>query len=491
MRAHVVDPGNGRATRSFARRHMARWHVARNLASVAVGLVLLVMLVAGCAGRTPGPATDAQATSVSPLASIPADAVYSTPLPTVTLTPTQEAQPMIVTIGLWLPEELDPYGAGAGADVLARQLNDFSEAYPDVQVEVTVKKVHGRGGLFDFLRTAKDAAPSVLPDLVVMDANDLATTASSGLIQPLDELVSPPELNGRFPFATELGAVAVPDTDETATMGFVIGVDMQQVAYRTELFDSRPISWTQVVSPPVPMLFAASGRDREVNDATLIQYLAAGGKLTDPEGRPYLDADVMVSVLDFYSDCMGTGTISPTVALSIADADQAWERFQAGEGGMAVVSAGQYWSWAQAEADVADVEPAPGDELIAATSIPTRDGHAFSIARGWAVAMVTDDPARQALATMLLEWLIAPARNGEWTQAAGYLPGTRDALRMWNLSNADRAMLRGMMEAAVPEPSQDAMATAGRVMQEALVAVLRRRATPEEAVEAAVESLGP
>jgi ABC-type glycerol-3-phosphate transport system substrate-binding protein len=475
----------------IARWHIARWHIAKNLVSEAVSSLLLLLLVAGCAGGMPELATDARATSVSPLASIPTDAVHSPPLPIVTPTPTQEAQPMIVTIGLWLPEELDPYGAGPGADVLARQLNDFSEAYPDVQVEVTVKKAHGRGGLFDFLRTAQDAAPSVLPDLVVVDADELATTASSGLIQALDDLLSPTEINGRFPFAIELGTVAVPETDEMATMGLIIGVDMEQVAYRPGLFDSRPISWTQVVSPPVPMIFAASGRDREVNDATLIQYLAAGGKLTDPEGQPYLDADVMVSVLDFYSDCMGTGTISPTVVLGIADADQAWERFQAGEGGMTVVRAGRYWPWAKAGTDVADIDRASGDGVIAATSIPTRDGHPFSIARGWAIAMVADDPARQALAMMLLEWLIAPAHNAEWTQAAGYLPGTRDTLRTWNVSNADRAMLRGMMEAAVPEPPQDAMATAGRVMQEALVAVLRRRATPEEAVKAAVESLGP
>jgi len=77
---------------------------------------------------------------------------------------------MITTLGLWLPEEFDPYGEGSAADVLAQQLTDFSKAYPDLQVEVTVKKAGGRGGLLDFLRTARDAAPSILPDLIVLDA---------------------------------------------------------------------------------------------------------------------------------------------------------------------------------------------------------------------------------------------------------------------------------------------------------------------------------
>jgi len=381
---------------------------------------------------------------------------------------------MIITLGLWLPEELNPYSNEPGANHLVQQLDDFGKAYPDVQVEVIVKRAHGRGGLLDFLRTSRDAAPSVLPDLVVLDATDLEAAAGSGLIQPLDHLLSPTEIGDRFPFATELGTV------DGQTLGLVIAADMRHTVYRPALFESPPVSWTQVISPPIPFIFPARGRDRQVNDTTLIQYLAAGGKLTDPDGRPWLNEDVMVNVLGFYSACIGTGTISPTIVLNIADADQAWEQFQAGEEGMAVIQAGRYWRWSQTGAE----------ETFAAASVPTHDGHPFSIARGWVVALVADDPARQALAMLLLDWLVAPDHSAQWTQAAGYLPGTRSALRMWDVSSADRAMLRGVMDAAVPAPQQEAMATAGRVMQEALEAVLRGRATPEEAATAAAESLG-
>jgi len=376
---------------------------------------------------------------------------------------------MIVTLGLWLPGELDPYGDEPGADILAQQLADFSKTHPDIQVDVVVKRAHGRGGLLDFLRTARDAAPSVLPDLIVLDAADLETAAGSGLIQPLDDLLSPAKMPDRFPFAAELGMV------DGQTMGFVVGADMQHLAYRPALFESSPVSWTQVISPPVPFLFPAGVRDRQVNDTTLIQYLAAGGKLTDPDGSPWLDEEVMVSVFSFYSDCMGTGTISPTVVLNISDADQAWQQFQAGEGGMTAVRASRYWLEV--------------DETVAAASLPTRDGQPFSIGRGWAVAMVADDPARQALATLLLDWLTAPDNSAQWTQAAGYLPGMPRALRMWDVSNADRAVLLGMMEAAVPSPRPEVMAAVGPAMQEALEAVLRRWATPEKAAASAVESL--
>ncbi|MEE8389906.1 MAG: hypothetical protein V3S14_03795 [Anaerolineae bacterium] len=478
-------------------------------------IVVLLLALLGCRRATP--------TSESVLPT----QVQSPLLPTVIPTPTPELQPMIVTLELWLPEELDPYSDKLGADVLAQQLDDFSEAYPDVQVEVIVKKAHGRGGLLDFMRTAQDAAPSIMPDLVVLDAAELEDAAGLGLIQPLDPLLSSADVAERFPFATELGTVG------EQTMGFVIGADVQHLAYRPALLDSPPVSWTQFVSPSVSFLFPAGGRDRQVNDATLIQYLAAGGRLSDEEGNPSLDEDVMVSVLGFYSDCVSAATaspimptamliisptispvispttsltasltispataltvpltvsptiilptvsmtISPTVILGIRDADQAWEQFKNGEGDIAVVPAGRYWL----ETD-GSVAPAP---------IPTHDGRPFSISRReWAIAMVAGDPARQALAMLLFNWLISPDHNGQWTRAAGYLPGTRSALRLWDVSNADRAMLRDVLDAAVPAPRSEVMQVVGPVMQDALQAVLQGWDTPEEAAASAVKDLG-
>jgi ABC-type glycerol-3-phosphate transport system substrate-binding protein len=469
-------------------------------------IVLLLTLI-GCGRATPtsesAPPTPAQS-----------------PLPTPTATPPPELQPMIVTLELWLPEELNPYGDNPGADVLAQQLDNFSNAYPDVQVEVVVKKSHGRGGLLDFLRTARDAAPSVMPDLAVLDATELEVATGLGVIQPLDAHLSPDDTAERFPFAVELGTV------EEQTMGFVISTDVQHLAYRPALLGSPPVSWTQFISPSVSFLFPAGGRDRQVNDATLIQYLAAGGGLTDEEGNPTLDEEVMVSVLGFYSDCVNAATalpivitptitptiaptiplttiptisptaalsvsttispiiilpdvsmtISPTVVLGIRDAEQAWEQFRNGEGDIAVVQAGRYWL--------------ETDRTFAPAPIPTRDGRYFSIARrGWAIAMVANDPARQALAMLLFNWLIFPDHNGQWTQAAGYLPGTRSALRLWDVSSADRAMLRNVLDAAVPPPPPEVMQVVGPAMQDALRAVLRGWNAPEEATASAIESL--
>lgn len=417
----------------------------------------LVILLTGC-----GMLASATSTPTLPLPTVPA---------TETPSPTPEIQPLIIRLRLWLPAELDVYGEAPGMNLLAQQIADFSAAHPDLQVEITVKMARGRGGLLDFLRTARDAAPSILPDLVVLDAFELRTAARSGLIQPLDALVSQTILDDRFPFAAELGTV------DEQTFGFVVAADMQHAAYRPDMLAAPPLSWTQVISPPVSFIFPAGSNDGQMNDATLIQYLAVGGTLVDSQSEPRPDKDALLSVLGFYSDCIGSGAISPPVILSITDTDQAWERFRAGEGAMTVVQARRYWL----EAD---------DDTVAPAAIPTRDGRPFSLARGWAIALVATEPARQAQALTLLNWLIAAERNAQWTRTSGYLPGTRSALQQWAVSNADRMMLRSLLEAAAAAPRPEVLAKVGPIMQKAMEMVLNGQATPREAVADAIESMG-
>jgi len=419
--------------------------------------LMIALTLAGCAEVTRTP------TEVPPLPT--STHRPPTPVPTALL----EVQPMIVTLRLWVPEELNPYGGTPGASVLAQHLADFSDAYPELQIEVVVKKAHGRGGLVDFLRTARDAAPSVLPDLVILDAADLKTAAGSELLQPLDELLSPALAVDRFPFAVEMGQV------QTQTMGFVLGVETQHLAYRPDIFESPIVSWTQVISSSQLFLFPAGGDNRVVNDATLIQYMAAGGELSDAEGNPTISKDPLLSVFGFYSDCLSTGVISPSVVLGITDAAQAWDQFKAGVGGMAVVPSRRYWMEA--------------DETMAFAPVPMRNGNLLSTVQGWTISLVVSDPSRQKLSMLLVDWLIAHDHNAEWTQATGYLPGTRGALQLWSISSTERVKLANILNAAKLLPEGEASMVTGIALQEGLEALLKGRAGPEEAVAIAVDSV--
>ena len=420
-------------------------------------VTLAVLILTGCTASTPTPTP------------VPATATPDEPTPPATLTPTPEPTPIVTVLELWLPEELDPYGEQNGSQVLRSQLAEFSDAYPNLQVDVVVKKAQGRGGVVDFMRAARDAAPAVLPDLVVLDASDLGTVAGSDLVQPLDGFLASSTADDRFSIASAMGSV------DGQTAGAALGVDLQHLAYRPALFDSPPVTWTEVISAPASFLFPAGGFDGHVNDATLIQYLGAGGRLTDAEGNPSLDEDTMIDVLDFYSRCITSTVIAPTQVLTATHADQVWEQFKGGEGGMTTVRASRYWVEA--------------DDTMAPAPIPTRDGQTISIGRGWVLAMVTDVPVRQESAMLLIDWLTAPENSALWTQATGYLPPTRSALRLWDVSDEERTVLLGLLEAAVPPPRPLVMEGVGAPMQQALEAVLSGRSTPEEAAASALERL--
>jgi multiple sugar transport system substrate-binding protein len=89
----------------------------------------------------------------------------------------------------------------------------------------------------------------------------------------------------------------------------------------------------------------------------------------------------------------------------------------------------------------------------------------------------------------LFNWLTTPENNAEWTQAAGYLPSTRSALRMWDISETEQVALRDMLEAALPAPPPAVRAQVGPVLQTAVEGVLTKTASPQEAARTAVQSL--
>ena len=422
-------------------------------------VVLLSTVLAAC---TSPPATITPSPMLSPATPTP-------PPPTETATPVAPG-PLVTRLTLWLPEEVNPYGDLPGDDILNQQLQGFNQAYSDLQVEVIVKKAHGRGGLLDFMRTASEAqVTSVLPDLVVLDADDLQVAAQEGLLQPLDGLLPEDLAIDRFPFAVALGQV------DGQTMGIPLTAELEHLVYRPYLLPSPPVSWTAVLSSGTGFVFPAAGQDGSVNDVTLVQYLGAGGHLTDGDGQPVLEAEPLLAVLDFYTHAVAARVISPTVVLALSDSEQSWEMVQNWQAGMGIVNSRLFL--------------AQDDPALAAGIIPTRDGHAVALADvEWVLVMVTKDPARQQEAMRLVEWLLSPDLHGAWTQARQVLPTTRSGVEAWAVPAEERAVLEALLEGAQLAPSDALRQVIGPPMQEAVEAVLRGQKTPAEAVSDSVDN---
>jgi multiple sugar transport system substrate-binding protein len=329
-----------------------------------------------------------------------------------------------------------------------------------VTIEYVLKKPYGKGGILDFLSTARAAAPAVLPDLVILGTFELDEAAEAGLIQPLDDLVSSELQQELFPFARH--------SFDGQLVGIQFEAEVEHLIYNANKIDSAPMTWREVISASVAYIFPAGGEGSLVNDSFLIQYLAAGGGLLDESGKPALDKDALVEVLQFYADGLEAGAILPSV-LEFADLDDCWVVYVSAQAALSNVSSDRY---------LADRGLLKNTAFAA---IPTRDGNIATLSKGWALAMVTEDSGRQTVAAQLIEWLLVPENNANWNLAAGHLPTRQAAFDYLGTEDQYFPFVRQQLANVYPRPMAAAYDKIGRALQRAVQDVLQGEASPEEA----------
>jgi multiple sugar transport system substrate-binding protein len=432
------------------------------MAALCLGLLLAAIGLAGCnllAKPTP-PSEEEKPTATI----VPGEATPS-------VSPTPSRPPAIssaITLTLWTTEIFFPTEADDSGQILAQQWQAFEAAHPDVTIEYVLKKPYGKGGILDFLNTALAAAPTVLPDLVILDTFELNEAAEAGLIQPLDELVSSELQQDLFPFARR--------SFDGQLMGIQFEADIEHLIYNTNKIDSPPMTWREVISNRVVYIFPAGGEGGLVNDAFLIQYLAVGGRLDDESGKPALDEDALAQVLQFYKDGLEAGVI-PLSVLEFEDLNDCWLVYVSAQAAMSNVSSAKY---------LADRGLLKNTSFAA---IPTRDGNLGTLSKGWALAVVTEDPGRQAAAAQLIEWLLEPENTADWNLAARHLPTRQDAFDYLGTTDDYFPFVRRLLENVYPRPVASAYEKIGRALQRAVQDVLQGEASPEEAAAAIITAV--
>ena len=375
-----------------------------------------------------------------------------------------------ITLTLWTTEAFFPTDDNDSGQVLAQQWQAFEAAHPNVTIEYVLKKPYGKGGVLDFLSTARPVAPTVLPDLVILDTLELDEAAEAGLIQPLDDTVSSELQQDLFPFARR--------SFDGQLMGIQFEADVEHLIYNTNKIDSAPITWREVISDSVAYIFPAGGEGGLVNDSFLIQYLAIDGQLLDESGEPVLDKDALVEVLQFYADGLEAGAIPPSV-LEFANLDDCWVVYVSAQAALSNVSSDKY---------LADRGLLKNTAFAA---IPTRDGNAVTLSTGWALAIVTEDSSRQTAAGQLIEWLLEPENNAGWNLAAGHLPTRQAAFEHLGTEDQYFPFVRQQLANVYPRPMAAAYDKMGRALQRAVQDVLQGEVSPEEAAEAVMAVVEP
>ena len=362
---------------------------------------------------------------------------------------------------LWLPEFSDAETSNSAGSILSDVFHRFEQENPGVNVDVQIKAETGTASLFNYLRSAQLVAPSILPDVVLLDTQHLWQIADLGLVPSLTttETLS---ISDFYQFS--LDAV----TYNKEMYGIPYAADVIHIVYYQDQLQTAPGTWKDLYLAQQPYLFPGNGSEGYGNAAMLLQYVDAGGQLL--EDGSVSSAEALNEVFNFLVEARIRGVIPGYVA-DLASLDAVWTAFVENKKGMANVSADDY---------LMRQDAMPQTKFA---QVPTRKGLPATISNTWAFAILTHDPAQRQLALTLIDRLLTPSVQGPWSQYVHHLPSRRDALGVWTNPNAYTQFLSRQLETAVAIPNGRAFAGFSHRLQVAQLGLLKGSLTLQEAMK--------
>lgn len=439
----------------------------------AIGWLLLALIITGCQQAAENSSATSEASppptatrSNTPTAVSPA--LLTTPTPTATGTPEDST----LTLTLWTIEQISGLATEEAATFFEQTINKFERANPGVTVKVLVKKPSGKGGVLDFLRTANDVAPAVMPDVVVMNATDLEQSFADRLIQPLDGKLDRSIVQDLLPAARRVGTV------QENLAGVPLGIEMEHTVYDSRMFTQTNVLWTDVLSRSASYSFPAKGVNGLVNDVTLSHYFSAGGNLLDDEGNPKIDEQPLRETLGFYQNLLDAGLIDDSL-LEASTTEELWPQFLDRQAEVAQISVHQFLT------DQETIEFA----LPGPPPLPTAEAIPVGVMHAWVFSLVTGDINRQEEALRLMESFLSTEANLTWNQINKSIPVRDSSFQQLAGDDPYWQLLTSQLNTARPEPRFTGYDRVERIFQQSVEQVLRGEATAEDAASTAVDAL--
>lgn len=378
--------------------------------------------------------------------------------------------PTNTTLIIWLPPTIASR-TEAGAITLSDQLLNFNSAYPDLEIIVEQKQTSGQGGALNYLRTSRTIAPSILPDLIALPVNQLATAANEGLIFPMEEFLEIDLIEELLP------AAQIWTSHNNHIVGYPFALtDMLHLEYSSIITQSIPLTWTAFISDTerhmvLPAAGPSGGR------LALQFYLAAGGNLTNEAGQPTLEAEPLAAALEQLYNGRATGFILQQSSNMTSLADSV-RLVRDGSAEYALTSSDTFLQSITSEF-VPRFAPLPGWD----SPLPP-------LINGWAWAISTPNPAEQALAAELIATLTTPENLGRWSRQSQILPALPAALDAWPDDDPYKLFAQQELDRALPMPdtATTAIMTA---LENAVFDIISLSKTPGEAANEAVTAVSP
>lgn len=416
-----------------------------------IGFFFLLLILTAC-----GQATLAQATATPDGMFQPVSVPTSTPAP-----PSNRMSLAQRPLTVWMPSSLSGAARPEVDQFIASATDAFARRYPNQTVEWVVKAEEGQASLLNYLRNAQRVAPTIVPDLLLLDAQQIWQVAELGLAQPLT-VTGLTEREGFYPFAWD--AVTIHDY----YYGIPYFATPLHLVYNSQVLEYPPTTWSELVASGGQFAFAGAGSGGYADEWLLLQYTSAGGEIghgttVNPEALALLFAAI--------AQGRTSGTIPPEVMTYSSDSAM-WSALVAGQVDLASVAATIYLHERGVGSPFA-VAPMPGIQ-----------GEVAPIASVYAFVVLADDSERQTQALALVDSLLAPDVHGRWAQAVDWLPVRPAALQSWVAKDAYIQFLQQLLEEATALPGDRSFADFSRRLQQVTSAVISGEMTPEAAAAA-------
>lgn len=396
---------------------------------------------------------------------VPALAQVPTAEPTATpvLSPTA---PTPNTLRIWWPEPLAPLQNSDAADLLSEQISGFQTAQGNVVVDLRMKSGQD---ILSTLRVASPVAPGVLPDLTLIRRSDLLLAVQDNLVYPIQDNVSTLVLSDTYDVGVRLGLV------DGVRYGLPYVLDVEHMAYQPQN-DGADLSWrfSAVLENKLSFVFPAV-QSNSINRTFLTQYIEAGGEFLNAT-ESYYDPEALATVLSFYESAVNDGLIDSAVLsyTRVGDyvGDLAQKAINAG-----VINSTHF------------LRLLDEGENLAYGYVPTQSGQPIGAVDGWMWVVTTANTDRQALALRFLNWMHNAERHGRYTRTIQMLPAQRGALQYWE-NTAYMEFVRELLVNGILPLSDSEGGNTARILQGALVAVLNKERSAEEALQDVRNQLG-
>jgi ABC-type glycerol-3-phosphate transport system substrate-binding protein len=388
----------------------------------------------------------------------------------IATTPTETATPRSpgkesTSLTIWVPPQFDPQGPTASGGLFKARIEEYLSDRPSLTIDVRVKDLSGPGGILDTLRTAQDAAPLVLPDVVALPRSLMETAAREELIAPFGEYAGLFEGKNWYSFADQLSRI------DEETYGIPFAADILIFAYKTDSLEQSPGSWEELLSNPKPMAFPASDPDAFV---TFAFYKSAGGNIAALNESYVIDKTPIMEVLSFYQQAR-QAEVMPYWITQFETDEQAWNAYTERQATQVVTWISNY------------LQNDPFNTSLGA--LPTSEGRAFSYATGWVWSIVDKGPEQLDLSAQFIDYLTEDRYLAEWNAEAGFVPPLSSSLALWLTEDMERTLFERILPATVLIPSEQILEKVGHVFQEAVILVLKDQLDPEQAVTQIQEAL--